>query len=167
MIYFLPIIAAILWGICYALIEAGLKNISIPTLMFMFGTSALFAAILFHNFSTEKINFTPLIEPKLLIICLAAMLASALANIAIYQSVKIFGATYTAFGEVLYPIFVPIFIWLIFGNNNINISTIIGGIIIISGVYIMIYGQISNKSEKKDIRLSEIELSLQLEKNNI
>ena len=166
MIYSLPIIAAILWGICYALIEAGLKNISIPTLMFMFGTSTLFAAILFHNFSAEKINFVPLVDTKLLIICLGAMIASALANIAIYQSVKIFGATYSAFGEVLYPIFVPIFIWLLFGNSNINLSTIIGGIIIISGVYVMIYGQMSNESER-DIKLSEIELSQQPKIENI
>jgi len=155
MIYGLPLIAAILWGVFYALMELGMKELSLSTFLLLLATASFSTSIIFHNFLGSEINLTPLQNPKILIMCIGALLAASLADIAIYQSVKLFGATYTSMIEIAYPLFVPIFIWLLSGNHNITAGTVAGGVIIIIGVYVMIYGELN----QEETNITKIEVS--------
>jgi len=50
--------------------------------------------------------------------------------------------TYAAIGEVAYPIFVPIFAYLLFREKQWDWSTIAGGGLIFMGLFILIFSKI-------------------------
>lgn len=129
------IFAAILWGINYTLAEKILRSISTFTLLAleMLLGAVVFAALSY--FTTMKRDIMVLqTEPKILWLTLAEIAVVLLASYFIATSIQAKNATVAGIIELIYPLFTILFTWLFFGENHIDTSVIIGGILIFMGV---------------------------------
>ncbi len=139
---FFPIFAAILWGISYALFEDLLQRISVATLTLAYGVFGIFIALIVACGEKQPIDFKPVLSSFNLFFTLAVFaLVSVSATLLTTYATKYVSATYASIGEIAYPIFTVLFVYLIFGVNQLNTWTVIGGLMIMSGICVMILGQ--------------------------
>lgn len=151
----LPIIAAVLWGVCYAFMEQGLNSISVATITFLFGVGSILVSFCIPLFGGEAINFKPLLNKELFIILIVAVLSARIADVATTYAIQNVSATYAALGEISYPLFIPLIAFLAFGHNQLSAHTVIGGLIILTGVTILVYGQMNtSKSNSEKVALN-------------
>jgi len=132
------IIAAILWGMNYALTERVIKSISPATLLAleMLAGAIIFSAISF--FTSWKKDLTLLYtDTHLLWLTVAEIVVVVIASFFIVSSINFKNATLAGIIELIYPLFIILFTWLFFGENHVNFSVIIGGILIFIGVLII------------------------------
>lgn len=143
MIYaFLPFASAALYGLGYILMERMLKTV--PILAYMTINSLLFTAILvtlfFLNRNETTLSF--LSDKKVLLLFLITLAVNATAWVMTLLSLKNNSATYTAFAEISYPLFVVLFLFLIFGIRQWNWMTLLGGAIIFAGSLLIVAAQV-------------------------
>jgi drug/metabolite transporter (DMT)-like permease len=132
------IFAALLWGINYSLAEKILKSISPPTLLAleMLAGALVFSAISY--FTTMKQDMGLLLtEPKILWLTITEIIVVMLASFFIVSSIQFKNATVAGILELIYPLFTILFTWLFFGQSHVNMSVIIGGLLIFIGVLII------------------------------
>jgi drug/metabolite transporter (DMT)-like permease len=136
----LAIMASVIWGLCYSVDEQVFKRISVPTFMFL---SAFTGLVITGIVSLASGKFYDDIEAMRtdagtfwLVVTgiLCATLAGFLILISIQQGKN---ATLAALLEVSYPIFTVVFSLILFGHNTLNWSTILGGALIFSGVFLI------------------------------
>lgn len=133
------LMASLLWGLTYVLNEQIYKKISLTTSL------ALTSLLLFFAMTTASIltNKLPhdiesiVSSKKLLLLVLAEIIALALAEIFIAFSITSKNATLAGMIEVSYPLFISLFAYLLFRENQISHSIILGGLLIFSGVCII------------------------------
>ncbi len=142
---FFPIAAALFYGASYALIERAIGLSSVATLMLLGGVSSTLLAVLLTWGGGWEVRWEALRTPTGLLIVLAAIVLSNLGFVASLFAVKAVNATYAAIGEVSYPIFVPLFAFLFFGLRQWDTSTVIGGALVLAGIYILIIGQTASQ----------------------
>lgn len=132
------IFAAILWGFNYALAEKILRNISPITLLAL---EMLMGAVLFTSisfFTTMKKDIQILTtDTGLLWLTVAEILVVLLASFFIATSINLKNATLSGIIELIYPLFTIIFTWFLFNQSHVNLSVIIGGALIFSGVVVI------------------------------
>ncbi len=139
-IFMLPAISAILWGLNFSIYGHLFKTLNVPTLFFYLGATYIALSIGFSSFSETKISlFAPFSEFKLGFAFCAVLIFGAIAWMITLNVVQQVSPTYAAIGEVAYPVFVPIFAYLIFRRNEFDWPTIAGGFFIMLGLFIMIY----------------------------
>jgi drug/metabolite transporter (DMT)-like permease len=134
----LALAAAILWGLNYSLAEKVLQHISATTLIAleMLTGSLLFCTI--AGMTTFKKDFNLLINnTKIFWLTLAEVMIVILASYLIMLSIRAKNATAAGVIELIYPLFTIFFTWLLFRENHINASVIIGGLLIAIGVFII------------------------------
>ena len=139
--FFYAIGAAICWGLGYLLSEKtmdqGVTPISLMALYFVFGTPIFLAASFFEK--TLKTGFEILISNKsALILFIAMSVAYTLGNFFIFKSISLKNATYTNLVEISYPLFTILFAWLLFKEFHLNMATIAGAVMIMSGVFLIL-----------------------------
>lgn len=144
--FLLPLSAALLWGIYYAVSEEGLKQISVPTLMLIGGAFSVIAALLLNNFGPEKISFEFVKSNKGLMLVATLLTVATLADLSSIYAVKNVSATFAAIGESIYPIFVPVFAYLIWQNFSITPMQIAGALIVAAGVAMFVLGEGSSET---------------------
>jgi drug/metabolite transporter (DMT)-like permease len=132
--------AMVLWGLNYTLDEKILDSkISIVTLV---GIQCLFAAIGLLGISlatTWRSDIQTLFStPKLLWLFGISVLVFTVASWFIAASIQVKNATIAGMIEAAYPFATIFFTWLLFNVSHINWATVIGGILIITGV-VLIY----------------------------
>lgn len=66
-----------------------------------------------------------------------ALVSSAAGTLLIYMAIGEKNATLASLIEISYPIFVALFAWLFFRQNQINAMTIVGGALIMGGVVVV------------------------------
>jgi drug/metabolite transporter (DMT)-like permease len=128
--------AAIIWGLDYVLAERIFHSqISPSTLL---GVQMAIGSVVFLTISA---NSSMAADIEILTtsryaawILIAAIVAFIVANLLIALSIKSKSATLAGLLEISYPIFIAIFSWLLFGDNQLNLATFLGGILIFSGV---------------------------------
>jgi|SRR5579885_891276 drug/metabolite transporter (DMT)-like permease len=134
------ILAAVLWGLNYAIAERILHNISTVTLLaleMLIGGLLFLIISYFTHLKTDlyllstqlKIFWLTLIE---IIIVLAA-------NFFIVSSIRGKDATVAGIVELIYPLFTILFTWILFRENHVNTQVIIGGGLILLGVFVISY----------------------------
>lgn len=141
-IYLLPFAGAMLYGINYAILGSVLKTVSIATFMFYnLIVSALFTAaiIWFDRDNLRTMQITA--EPKTIGLMLLGMAAAWCAWLITTMVIKNINPTYAAIGEVAYPVFVPLFAWLMFRDKQWDTPTLIGGAVVFVGLFIIVYGK--------------------------
>ncbi len=137
--FILAIGASIFWGVTYVINEQVYHKISPVTSLsvssfFVFVTT-LFLAY-FSGVISKDIN-SILSSKKLLILVVAETIGLILAELFIAFSITNKNATLSGLIEISYPIFIAIFSYLLFRENQINTATITGGILIFLGIFII------------------------------
>ena len=135
------IIAAILWGVDYALTEKVLQSVRFPMLLsieLFFGFLTMFAFTIFSG--SYKIEWAGLLSSnKTMTLVAAIVLAFNIANMFIVLSIGDKNATLSGLIEISYPLFIALFSWLFFRENNLSAGTVSGGIFILVGVSLIYF----------------------------
>lgn len=131
---------AALWGFSYALVERLLKGgISSFALLALYTWLALpaFTFLAWQDKSlgsaVEQLKANPKMLGSLVLVVICYFIGNAL----IYWGIQQKNATAVSLIEITYPFFVALFSFLLFQQNNLTIGTLIGGVLIFIGVFVM------------------------------
>lgn len=132
--------ASLFWGISYVLSEEIYKRISVFTSL---GIASFFVCIItlliayFNGFL--KSDLVSIASSKnLLWYVIGGILALLIAEIFIGFSIVSKNAALAGLIEISYPVFIIFFSYLLF-KNKISIPTVIGGVIVFFGIFIIYY----------------------------
>jgi len=133
--------ASVMWGLTYVINEEIFKKISpVPLLAItMFVSSLVFFAWAIMSGSMKRDWAIISASPKLILLLLAGIIVFVLAELFINFSIVDKNATMAGLIEISYPIFIVLFSYLIFRENNLNWGTLCGGAFIFTGVAIVYY----------------------------
>lgn len=146
-IYFLPFAGAMLYGLNYAILGVVLKSWSISTFMFYnFFVSAICTAVIiwFDRANLRMDHFQT--EPRVFAMMTVGLVAAWVAWFITTLVIKNVNPTYAAIGEIAYPVFVPVFAWLLFRDKQWDMATIVGGVFVFLGLGIIIYSRMKVKA---------------------
>ncbi|MBX3709697.1 MAG: DMT family transporter [Gammaproteobacteria bacterium] len=132
------ILAAILWGLNYALAEKILQNISPVTLLaleMLVGAICFISISFFTDLKADLITLAT--QPKIRWLTIAEVLVVLIASYFIVISIHRKDATVAGIVELIYPLFIIFFTWLFFHENHLNIPVLIGGTLILIGVFVI------------------------------
>ena len=121
--------ASVLWGLSYVLFEQIYKKISI-TSSFAIVCFFMFFVMFFASYfqGSIKPDLMALSSSKKLIWLVAAgALTAVMADICIALSIVTKNAALAGLIEISYPIFIVLFAYLLFKENQLTLSTFIGG----------------------------------------
>lgn len=68
------------------------------------------------------------------------VVTSGLGSLLIYMAIGEKNATVASLIEISYPVFVALFAWLLFKEVQVNLSTVLGGLLILGGVGVVYLG---------------------------
>ncbi|MBE2179678.1 MAG: EamA family transporter [Chthoniobacterales bacterium] len=132
--------AAVLWGVSYAAsgraIDRGLTPLALFFCYAVFSAAAAAVAL----GATGKMSGVAL-EVRGLgadwIWLVIAVVTSAAGALLIYMAIGEKNATIASLIEISYPFFVAVFAWLFFRETQLNLPTLIGGVMILGGVTVV------------------------------
>lgn len=138
---FFALSASILWGLSYVLFEQIYKKVAVTTalaitclVMFIFMSIASYAE------GRLKLDLASIYSSKKLLWLMAAGVVTALlADWSIGLSIHAKSATLAGLIEISYPIFIALFAYLFFKESQLNAATIIGGLLIFAGVFLIYF----------------------------
>lgn len=135
--FYYALASSLLWGISYSVAERIVKNINISTSI-MIGYFIAFMISLSYNilYRDIKVDFENLTFKTFSMIVFTGIINTAavfLINNAIQQK----NATYAGLIEISYPVFTIIASYLIFGDMQINMRSVVGALLIFSGIFFM------------------------------
>lgn len=136
--FYYALTSSILWGISYAVAERVIKNVNIPTSI-MFGYFVGFIITLIYNilYGDIKSDINNITSKTLFMMLFTAIInttAVFLINNAIQQK----NATYAGLIEISYPLFTIIASYVIFSELQVNFRSVIGAVLILSGVFFVV-----------------------------
>lgn len=133
--------ASILWGLSYILFEQVYKKISIMTALWIVCLIMFFVMLLGSFLAGNlKPDLAAIQSSKKLQWLLISGIATAiLADVFIALSITNKNATLAGLVEISYPIFIALFAYLLFKQNQLNTAALIGGLLIFAGVFIIYY----------------------------
>lgn len=138
---FLALLAAMLWALAYVINEQIYKQVSVITTLgittLFFSLSMLFMAYLSGYLSKELMLM--LNSKRLFWLVSTEILVLIFAEILTGFSIVNKNAVLTSLVGISYPIFIVIFTWLLFKENQLNPSTIFGGILVFLGISIIYF----------------------------
>lgn len=138
-----PVIAAALYGLCYVLIERATQQVSLTAYYIVSALFGVFFAFTHGYLRNESFPFSYIRENQgVLILMLLATVCGYSGWFFTTYAMKNISAPYAAFGEISYPLFTLFFAWAIFGGRHVDMTTIVGGILIMIGSFILVYGQL-------------------------
>lgn len=142
-IYYLPFLGAMLYALNYAILGAILKSMSIATFMFYNLIVATFFTAIIIWFDRANLNMTQInTEPKTIGLLVLGMAAAWCAWLITTMVIKHVNPTYAAIGEIAYPVFVPLFAWLMFRDKQWDAATVIGGALVFLGLFVIVYAKV-------------------------
>jgi drug/metabolite transporter (DMT)-like permease len=150
LILLLPFLASMMYGAGYVFLERVLDVHINPATFLVVNTLTNVLAVLFlvfvHGYAVE-INSVFKSLPVFALV-LAAAAAPSIGWVATIYSIKYISAIYTALVETSYPLFTLAFGLLFFGLKEWNWITLSGGVLIMAGAAVMLFGQ--NKIEAQE-----------------
>lgn len=130
--------ASIIWGLNYTLNAKLLKSVNASSLIL---GQMLFGSILFFLFTNKEKLFKDVsyaMENKeFLYLFFITTVFAFIAQLCIYRSISLKNAVLASFIETCYPLFTLFFSWLLFKDNLCNTPTIVGGMLIFFGIFII------------------------------
>ncbi len=132
--------ASLFWGISYVLSEEIYKKISVFTSLSIMSLAVfvftLVIAYFTGNLADDLARVTS--SKKLMMYVFGGTISLLIAEVLIGFSIVSKNATLSGLIEISYPIFIAIFSYIIF-KNIVTTPTIVGGIIIFIGVFVIYY----------------------------
>lgn len=133
------VLASVVWGLSYVLNGELFKSLSVLTVVAIqtFVTSVIFAvaAILTGVFRNDV--YSVMTSSRLMWLMLFGILALAIAEYGIGYSIQGRNATLAGLIEISYPIFIALFAYFLFGENQLSFATAVGGVLIFAGVSVI------------------------------
>ncbi len=132
--------ASLFWGLTYVFNEQVYKKVSIFTSL---GITSLIVGVITLIIAASLGQLRPdidalLTSKKLLWYFLAGAGALLIAELFIGFSIVGKSATLAGLVEISYPIFIALFSYFLF-KNNVTVPTIVGGLIIFAGIFVIYY----------------------------
>jgi drug/metabolite transporter (DMT)-like permease len=136
--YVAAIGAAVTWGIHYPLLDFALKRISVYGVLVLSVIPVLLFMPFFLRVLASDVDSFKLLTMKEQCSILLIAVTSAVGAVLLLLSIESKNATLTSVIEISYPIFVVLFAYLFFRQVHINLSVMIGGLLILTGAAIII-----------------------------
>jgi drug/metabolite transporter (DMT)-like permease len=134
-------VSSILWGLAYVINEQIYRKISVVTSI---GITTLFTAVVMlliackGRFLMEDLGAIRR-SNQLLGLVVAETIVLMLAEVFIGLSITNKNATLAGLIEISYPVFIILFAYLLFKENQLSISAAAGGSLIFLGIFIIYY----------------------------
>ncbi len=136
--FWYAISASILWGIGYVINQLLMRNFSAIEILLFESFIILLIFIPYFIFTGQlKPTLIKLLDWKIVLLILAGSFIYICAAIFILKSIGSSNATLAAIIEASYPIFTMFFAYILIGEVQFTISTIIGCLLIISGLVVV------------------------------
>jgi drug/metabolite transporter (DMT)-like permease len=144
MIYaLLPFLSAALYGLGYVLLDKLLKNIPILVFMSISSTVMTIAICATAYFKLTPQDFSFIHDKKIVLIFVATVVFNITAWITTLLALQNTNATYVSFAEISYPIFTVFFLYLLFGEHQLNWQSLVGGVLILAGSGFLVYSKMA------------------------
>ena len=130
------------YGLSFAFAEKAFKLTNVTTYLVLNATTGLAAAaafVLIKGAPEVSLDFTN--DNKSLATVAVAVIAPTLGWIFTMFAIKSTSASYAAFTEISYPLFTVLFLFLFFGLRSLDWTIMLGGLLIMAGSCLMIWGQ--------------------------
>lgn len=136
---FLALGASIVWGLSYALNGQLFKHISVYTFLFFFSIVSALVTGIISFFSGRLKTDTGIIlgTPQILFLTVAAIATFIVAELCINLSINAKNATLAGIIEVIYPLFIALFSYILFKETHLSLMILVGGVLIMAGVFIV------------------------------
>ncbi len=133
--------ASVLWGLSYILFEQIYKKISVATSLAIVCFFMFFIMLLVSYLKGAlKPDFAAITSSKKLMWLIVGGVATAIAaDVFIALSIITKNATLAGLIEISYPLFIALFAYLLFKENQLTLSTILGGLLIFSGIGVIYF----------------------------
>ena len=133
--------AALIWGLDYSLGERIFRDRISPVTLLLF--QMMVGLILFFTFAMRgplkaDLNILTTHRATLFWVFLATITFN-LGNYLIFASIQHKNATTAGLIELCYPIFTVFFSWLLFGENHLTPSIMIGSTLIFAGIFVIAF----------------------------
>lgn len=139
------ILAALFWGMNYSIYEQLMRKLSLGAMLVGMALCNLVMAVVVYGLASDKLrqDLTVLqTDMPVTRLFLGMLGAGALASLFIFVSIRGRNATMAAMIEIAYPLFTALFAWLFFREVQVNAGTLMGAMLILSGVScIYFYGK--------------------------
>ncbi len=131
--------ASVLWGISYVLFEQIYKKVSVVTALWITCLVMFIVLLVVSYFNGSlKPDLAALKSSKKLIWLLAAGVGTTIiADVFIGLSIANKSATLAGLIEISYPLFIALFAYLLFKENQISTATVVGGLLIFAGAFVI------------------------------
>jgi len=132
--------ASLIWGVHYVLLGRALTTIS-PISLYWLPTIPLTLFLPFY-YKTLIQDYHNLLQATndVKISAGIVMFTSVIASLLLYKAIHSSNASLASLIEITYPVFVVIFAMVIFGENHLSSTVMVGGSLIMLGTGIVIYG---------------------------
>lgn len=132
--------ASLFWGMTYVFNEQVYAKVSVFTSLGITSTIVAIITLLVSYFSdTLRSDITAITSSKsLTFYFLGGVIALLVAEIFIGFSITAKSATLAGLIEISYPIFIALFSYILF-KNQVTLPTILGGVIIFAGIFVIYY----------------------------
>ena len=137
--FIFAISASVMWGLTYVIDEKIYEKISVSTSLAIASLCAFVVTLAMSYFTGSlKLDLHELATSRnTLGLVMAGTTTLVIAEIFIGLSITAKNATLAGLIEISYPLFIALFAYILFRNNQLTISTIVGGILIFSGVIVI------------------------------
>ena len=140
---YLPFINAILYGLYYALLQETYGALSLATILLVNGIIFILTALAMLMLRLDGLSFVALKDQKILVVFIGLIIVATILQATHYTALKNTSATYMAFAEISYPLFVPLFTYFLFSRSELSSSIALGGGLILLGSIVIARGSVS------------------------
>ncbi len=124
-----------------------MQSLNVSTYLFLGSAAGVCMAFILWAFKGEAVSFGFLSEkPSTLLMVLGTIILPGFGWILSMYAVQNISPAYTAFAEISYPLFTLLFLFLLFGVKHFDGHVLAGGLLIMIGSFVMVYGQIKGIS---------------------
>jgi len=137
--WYLPaILAALVWGLHYPLIENALRHVSLTTVVLLTAVPMALVALLFPTRLAADWRAVMALPAGGRLLIGAIALTSLAGTVLLYLAVRGRNATLASLIEISYPAFVAIFAWLLFREWQLNAGVLAGAALVFAGTALII-----------------------------
>lgn len=133
--------ASVLWGLSYILFEQIYKKISVTTSLAIVCFVMFFVMLLISYFQGAlKADLVAVASSrKLMWLVAAGTITAIVADVCIALSIVTKNATLAGLVEISYPLFITLFAYLLFKENQLTMGVILGGLLVFSGIAVIYF----------------------------
>jgi drug/metabolite transporter (DMT)-like permease len=143
MVYvFLPFLSAALYGLSYVLLEKLLKSVSMLTYMLTSCLCMLVVVGVYALLRPDQLSIAFIHDKKILLMFLASIFIGIAGWVGTLIGLQNTSASYVAFAEISYPLFTLLFLYVLFGEQQFNLQSLLGGALVLMGSVVLVMGRI-------------------------